>query len=342
MTFSVTEEERSASAMADEKIARVVEEIETRGFAVVSGLISAETCELLAASVLEDADRVRALGKPTLHEEATSRGHLQLGLRRYAPYAHPELLANPLLEQVVSAVLGPAAWLGFYNGNVNLPDSGHQPLHYDRPFSWRTREKAERDGQTWPPPTTTLSCSVALSDITEDTGATEVYPGTHLETAVTEWEAGERLSDHPELVERWGPPERMAIPAGGVCFRDPRMWHRGVPNPSDQARPMPAVTYHAERCRHARGRLIKNMTPADVERCRHDPTLRILDDGQLGDGRLVFDESARAAFTDNPSLYDVNRNSRFVAEPQRVNHFLDAHLIGGARVVSSGAISPEE
>ena len=115
-----------------------------------------------------------------------------------------ELVANPLIESVVAAVLGPRAWLGFYSGNVNLPGSVHQPLHYDRPFSWRTREKAEKDGQSWPPPTTTLSCSVALTELSEENGATEIYPGTHHETAVTEWPLGERISKHPELIGRVG------------------------------------------------------------------------------------------------------------------------------------------
>ncbi|MGK0470979.1 MAG: hypothetical protein ACJAR0_001451, partial [Candidatus Azotimanducaceae bacterium] len=32
--------------------------------------------------------------------------------------------------------------------------------------------------------------------------------------------------------------------------------------------------------------------------------------------------------------------ARFVAAPERVNHFLDAHLLGGARVVKSANITP--
>ncbi len=342
MTDQVSDAEIAAGAISDEKLAAISEDIATNGYAVVGGLISAPTCDVLLASVREDAEQVRALGQTTRHEEVTGQGHLQLGLRRYAPYVSAELVANPLIESVVAAVLGRGAWLGFYSGNVNLPGSVHQPLHYDRPFSWRTKEKAKKDGQSWPPPTTTLSCSVALTDLTEENGATEIYPGTHLETAVTEWPMGERVSNHPELIEQWGPPQRMVVPAGGICFRDPRMWHRGMPNPSAKARPMIALTYHAERCRHFRGRLIKNMEPADVEACLENPALRLLDDGTLGDGRLVFEESARAAFKLDESPHGINRNVRFVAEPERVNHFLDNHFVGGARVVTGGVVSPQE
>ncbi len=341
MSYEVTEEERSLGAIGAKKLGAIAEDIATVGYAVVGDLIPPAVCESLLASVLEDAEQVRSQDRPTPHEIATGEGHLQLGLRRYAPYVEADLVANPLIEHVVAAVLGEGAWLGFYSGNVNLPGSVHQPVHYDRPFSWRTKEKAAADGQPWPPPTTTLSCSVGLTGITAENGATEIFPGTHLETAVTEWPLGERVSKHPELLERWGPPARMSIPAGGVCFRDPRMWHRGVPNPSDEVRPMLALTYHAERCRHWRGRLTKHMDPADVARCLEDPALRVLDDGELGDGRLVFEESARPALLARESRHGINRNVRFVAAPARVNHFLDAHLIGGARVVEGDPSGPE-
>ncbi len=339
MVFSVTAEERDAGAIAPERLTAIATDIDERGFAVVAGLVSKESCDLLMASMLEDVEAVRALNQPTPHEKATGRGHLQLGLRRYAPFVRTDLLANPLIESVVQAVLGSDAWLGFYNGNVNLPGSAYQPLHFDRPFSWRTREKAAADGQRWPPPTTTLSCSVALAEITEANGATEIYPGTHHETAVTEWPLGERPSKHPELVERWGPPARMPIPAGGICFRDPRMWHRGVPNPSDDVRPMIALTYHGGRCLHWRGRLAKNLTSDEARQCRENPTLKLLDEGGLGDGRLVFDASARDAFAE-PSRHGINRNVRFVEPPARVNHFIDAHTRGGAQVSSDGVVSP--
>ncbi len=340
MMFSVTDEERTHGQLDSVKLTAIAHEIASTGYAVVDGLVSMETCDLLLNSVIEDADAVKSQGILTPHEKHTGEGHLQLGLRRYAPYVRPDLVANPIIESIIASVLGGGAWLGFYNGNVNLPGSTFQPLHYDRPFSWRTPEQAAIDGQPWPPPTTTLSCSVALTALTEDNGATEIYPGTHLETAVTQWPMGERLSNHPELVERWGPPSRMVVPTGGICFRDPRMWHRGVPNPSDNTRPMIGMTYHAEKCLSWRGRLIKNVSPEILQRCQQQPELRLLDDGELGDGRLVFEESARDALTADESRHGVNRNARFVSEPQMVNHFLDAHLLGGARVVSDAVRSP--
>ena len=340
MTFTISAEERAQGVIHPDTLAQITTDIDSKGYAVVGGLISSETCELLAASVLEDAKMVRALGKPTQHEKATGRGHLQLGLRRYGPYVKADLVANPVIENVVAAVLGTKAWLGFFSGNVNVPDSVYQPLHFDRPFSWKTKEEAEQDGQRWPPPTTTLSCSVALTNITAANGATEIYPGTHHETEVTAWPPGERVSNHPDLIERWGPPERMEIPAGGICFRDPRMWHRGVPNPTQQARPMIALTYHSGKAQHWRGLLVKDMKPEDIARCAEDPTLRLMEDGKLGDGRLVFEANAQQVFESNPSQHGVYRNVRFISEQLRVNHFRGAHLVGGARVVDDNVVAP--
>jgi hypothetical protein len=338
--FDITQEERKSGTLTPDKLARVRSSFETDGYAAVGGLISPETCELLLQSVLEDVALVRSRPEPTPHERHTAVGHLQLGARRYAPFVKSELVANSVIEGIVTELLGAGAWLGFYSGNVNCPGSGYQPLHFDRPFSWKSEEAAAAAGQSWPPPTTTVSCSLALSDITAASGATEIYPGTHRETAVTEWQRGERPEKHPQLVEQWGPPGVMTIPAGGVCFRDPRMWHRGVPNHSDVARPMLALTYHSRLAKHWRGLLVPNMTGEDLRRCEENPSLRVLDSGELGDGRLVFDESARSAFELAVNNHGVDRNVRFLKEPYSVNHFVDAHVIGGARVDKGGQQTP--
>ena len=338
--FEITEAERQAGSLSADKLVQVRASFETNGYAVVSGLISPETCDLLFHSVLEDVEHVRARPDPTRHEKRTGPGHLQLGLRRYAPYVKSELVANPLIESIIATILGPGAWLGFYNGNVNTPGSGYQPLHLDRPFAWKTEEEAAAAGQPWPPPTITVSCSVALTEITVSNGATEIYPGTHRETEPTKWPPGERVSKHPELIEQWGPPDRMTIPLGGICFRDPRMWHRGMPNQMDKARPMIGLTYHSGLAKHWKGLLAPNMSEEDRQRCEADPSLRMMDNGELGDGRLVFDESTRDAFEATENMHGVFRNVRFVGDPYTVNHFVDAHNLGGARIVKGGEITP--
>ena len=341
MSFEIEPAERARGALDEAKRSAVVEAIRTQGFAAIAGVVSDASCELLAASVQGDAAAIRALDEPTTHERLTGRGHVQMGLRRHAPYVTADLVANPFIEAVVTGVLGSGAWLGFYSGNLNLPGSTHQPLHMDRPFSWKTPEAAAAAGHDWPPPTTSLGCSIALEAITEANGATEVWPGTHRATEVIELLRGSQLEDHPALLEKWGPPARMTIPAGGVVIRDPRMWHRGVPNPSDRPRAMIAVTYHCAEARHWRGRLVKAMSDEDAARCAADPALRVLDDGSLGDGRLLFQGDTRAVFESAPNPFGVDRNVRFVDAPERVNHFLDSHARGGARIVRDAVLSAQ-
>ena len=338
--YEISEQERQSGRISPDTLASIIRDIQREGYAVVKNVVPRETCSFLNESILEDVARVRASGCVTQHEVNTAHGHLQLGIRRYAPYVKQELVANAVVECVVAGVLGRDAWLGFYSGNINCPGSASQPLHFDRPFSWKTPDDASRDGESWPPPTTTLSCSVALQDITAANGATEIYPGTHSETEVAQWSSN-RIGDRPDLIGKWAPSLRMEIPAGGVCFRDPRMWHRGVPNEANKARAMIAVTYHAGRCKHWRGLYLRNLEPEIVKRCMEDPALRVMDDGRLADGRLFFQSDAREAFDSSPNLYGIYRNARFVEDPGRVNHFLDAHIVGGARVVR-GDISPDE
>lgn len=339
MHFDITPEERKANSLTLDKLKKIRHSFETNGYAVVSGIVSPENCELLLQSVLEDVATIRSRPGLTPHEQRTGEGQLQLGLRRYAPFVTPELVANPLIESIVATLLGAGAWLGFYNGNVNCPGSTAQPLHFDRPYAWKTEAEATAAGQPWPPPTTTVSCSVALFDITE-ANATEIYVGSHRETAVAEWPRGDRPEYHPDMLEKWAPSSSMTIPAGGICFRDPRMWHRGVANSSDRIRPMIGLTYHSGIAKHWKGLLVSDMSAADRQRIEADPSLRMMDDGELGDGRLVFDESAKEAFDSAENLHGIYRNARFIQAPHTVNHFVDAHGPGGARIVNVGEITP--
>ncbi len=332
--YTITSEEKAEGRLDPDKLASIVNDINTQGYAVVADLVSEETRRLLMESVREDAEAIYSADELTPHEKHTGEGHLQLGLRRRAPYVRADLLTNPLIEHIVAGVLGEHAWLGFYNGNVNMPGSTSQPLHFDRPFTWKTKEEAEAEGESWPPRATTLSCSIALEEITTRNAATEIYPGSHRETAVASWPRGERPSTHPDLLQKWGPPARMEIPAGGICFRDPRMWHRGMPNTSGQLRPMIAMTFHAALGNHWRGIRVRDLSPEDIARCEADPSLRVMDDGTLGDGRLVFEESAREVFEQHPSKHGIGRNVRFV---HKLDHTVDAHLVGGARVLEESA-----
>ena len=100
---------------------------------------------------------------------------------------------------------------------------------------------------------------------------------------------------------------------------------------------MIALTYHSVLARHWRGVLLHDMNAEDVTRCKKDLTLRVMDDGELGDGRLVFDANTEEVFQSHPSQWGINRNVRFAHKSQRVDHTRDAHMVGGARVIDETA-----
>jgi len=90
--------------------------------------------------------------------------------------------------------------------------------------------------------------------------------------------------------------------------------------------------------KHWRGILLKDMDSASIEQCEQDASLKVLDSGELGDGRLVFQGNTRAVIESSENLHGINRNIRFVDEPLKVNHFLDAQSTGGARVVNDDVL----
>ena len=78
-----------------------------------------------------DADAAHIISVGGQQRGAFGNGHLQLGPPRTAPWVSSAFIANPLIEQAVAAILGEGAFLSFYNGNCNSPDSGVQVLHRD-------------------------------------------------------------------------------------------------------------------------------------------------------------------------------------------------------------------
>lgn len=157
------------------------------------------------------------------------RGHLQQGPPPFAPYVFPEYVANPLIADALRAILGPDAYCEFYNGNTNCPGSTHQQLHLDAPHA---------DSAATAAPTAAVVVNVVPQDVDEYNGAVELWPGTHRIVVATPVPAE---SIDPRRAE--APPTRGSLRKGDVLLRDSRLWHRGVPNPSNDYRHMIAMVF---------------------------------------------------------------------------------------------------
>jgi hypothetical protein len=132
----VTDEERAVGALAETKLAELVATFEARGTFVLEGVVPRAVCAQLAPRMLADAAAICAHGGRDARGDF-GHGHLQLGACRNAPFVHAEVVANPVVEQAVCAILRGNAQLGFYNG-VPLPRwpglcAGARALHHPRP-----------------------------------------------------------------------------------------------------------------------------------------------------------------------------------------------------------------
>ena len=151
---------------------------DSRGLYILEEVVPPEVCNQLAVKMLADAAAIVAHGGWAARGEF-GHGHLQLGQPRMAPYVHPCVVANPLVEQVVVAILRQNAVLGFFNGNCAMPGSGIQRLHMDDQWDYHSATEAAAAGEPWPHRTTSVHVNICpTGDVTAENGATEVRAST--------------------------------------------------------------------------------------------------------------------------------------------------------------------
>lgn len=158
-------------------------------------------------------------------------GHLQQGPPPFADYVFPEVAMNPAVNAVARSVYGECPRLTFYNGNTNCPGSVRQHLHMDGRHTTKPEEPVA--------PTTGMVVNIPPGPADSSNGAIELWPGSH-RVGVYENHNGvpSRMEDERRAVR--GPVYPHTQP-GDVLLRDVRVWHRGVPNPSDRPRHMIAL-----------------------------------------------------------------------------------------------------
>ena len=130
-TITVTPDEWARGALEPAKLAAALEQLHRTGFTTIENCIPHERLDELVGRLDYDAAHQVASEEKWTERGPFGGGHLQLGLPRCAPFVAPEIVANPILEQLAAAYLG-HCYLGFYNGNTNTPGSHFsQPLHLD-------------------------------------------------------------------------------------------------------------------------------------------------------------------------------------------------------------------
>ena len=228
MEITVQPTELAAGELTAAHVAQAVKAIRVDGYVVLENVISHEHLDILRERM--DADSQILINAEKWGGAGRLVGHLQQGPPPYAPYMFRDVVANPYVVQVTKELLGPGLYNNFYNGNTNCPGSTTQPLHRDGAHLWPDQKVAH--------PTTEVVVNISPLDTTDENGSVELWPGSHLEV-------GEHGIE-PEVEEarrKICPPIRGNAKKGSALIRDMRLWHRGVPNPSDKPRHMIALIY---------------------------------------------------------------------------------------------------
>ncbi|HTV91716.1 MAG TPA: phytanoyl-CoA dioxygenase family protein [Verrucomicrobiae bacterium] len=189
-------------------LARVSYEIETLGFSVVNGVVSAAECAALRAALLEalDDDARRYAGLPGKKVELVNN---------LAIYGGPflALMGNSTMRTIFAHFLTPACILYNFSSTVLYPQakSDVQNIHVDSPRVI----PGYHDG---------LIMTLALDDFNDANGATYYLPGSQNSATPPDAATFDRFA------------LSVARPAGAAVFFNPRCFHRGGHNQTERVR----------------------------------------------------------------------------------------------------------
>ena len=228
MVIKVQPKEITDAKLSDENIKKAVKAIQVDGYVVIEDVISHDSLDILRERMDADSKKLIKAGK--WGGAGMLKGHLQQGPPPFAPYIFKDVVANPLIIQITKQLLGEGLYNNFYNGNTNCPGSSTQPLHRDGDHLWQNQEVAH--------PTAEVVVNISPQDTTEENGSVELWPGSHLDIS------GRHIDEEIEAKRREiAPPIRGNAKKGSALIRDMRLWHRGVPNVSDEPRHMIAMIH---------------------------------------------------------------------------------------------------
>jgi ectoine hydroxylase-related dioxygenase (phytanoyl-CoA dioxygenase family) len=218
--------------LADSELSAVLRTFRDAGLVIIDNAYDADRIDTLRASYDDLLARERAApnGSPTV-QPTDGQNHIQMQMPLVSPFSDVDVVAHPVVAQVVAAVLGPDYRCCLYNSNTAFPGSTHQRVHRDAGPIFGSELGV-------PTPTTGVVLNIPLCDFTEENGSTEVWPGSHL-IVDHPADAGAELTDRAKALAS----TRFNIPVGAIAVRDLRLWHRGMPNQSDDVRTMLAVVY---------------------------------------------------------------------------------------------------
>lgn len=149
-------------------------------------------------------------------------------------YLYPEVYANKHGARIVSNILGPKPEVHFMRSNTLLATDERQLVHSDIRFEHPEHPFA-------------IVFNTCLVDVGPENGSTELWLGTQNTNINDHRELGEPMICPKKLEARRAvrPPIYPRLKKGSIVLRDLRLWHAGMPNPTNNVRIMLAIVYYA-------------------------------------------------------------------------------------------------
>jgi ectoine hydroxylase-related dioxygenase (phytanoyl-CoA dioxygenase family) len=237
VTVSKTSSDSETSVDHD----RAVRQLKVAGYTVFERVLTGERLDTVRSAFEDHFAKSLANGDPrVVHPTGPNRYNVWVPLER--PFIDEDVVANPLVLQVLRELLDGDVVCTYYASDTALPGSEYQPVHPDV-------------GPIFPGLAITLPpvnyvLDIPLVDFREDNGPLEMWPqGTHLipDNGVIPREGARGPSEARmapnQLFAESLQPTVVTIPAGSFLVRDTRVWHRGTPNRSTERRSMLALVF---------------------------------------------------------------------------------------------------
>jgi len=220
-----TASERSSGKFESHNAQRILEGLYYDGIIVLRDVIDPAHLDKLNEVMVPEVD------------DLCKTAHFNFDIRniQHAPPLLPaslvfdDIYQNPLLLHAVILYLGPDPKFNFISGNTALPKGDkRQPVHCDLNFNF-------------PEFPFYVIANIPLITSTPEVGNTEYWPGTHIRPFSDQMDPKlyEIQKDRLEEFSSFRP----VVPKGSIVLRDMRLWHAGMPNPSDVTRCMIGLAY---------------------------------------------------------------------------------------------------
>ncbi|BBZ27542.1 hypothetical protein MMAD_18370 [Mycolicibacterium madagascariense] len=299
--------------------AEVSAAIRADGFVIVDNLVSDEVMDRVAEQLDEYID-VTPLGGDDFIGRLTRR----TGSLISRSEASRELVTHPLVLDTTADLLHKATAYQLHLTQVItvLPGETHQPLH--------------RDEMAWDffpfPLDYDVQCNTmwAMTDFTEENGATRIVPGSHLLEGKQTYE-----DDDPRII-------RAEMERGSMFFYSGKVYHGAAANVSDKVRQGINITYCVGWVRQEENQYLS--TPIEVARTLDDDLLKLMGYkmGGLAVGYIRDFEDPMAAIRDDMPKKQYDLAALTKKSDHANSEFMDSfhdELINAETPVAAGGVS---